>query len=236
MIGGLVRCSFVDFPGCLSAVVFLRGCNLRCPYCHNAGLLDPAGPVAIDTDALCAFLASRRGRLDGVVVSGGEPTLQPDLAGLLTRIRALGFRVKLDTNGTRPAVLEVLLSGGLLDYVALDLKDEPAGYQEWLGMPDTTDSLLRSLDVVKQSAIDHELRTTVVAGRHDDDRLDRMAGWAAGCRRWILQPCRVDGTGGGGGAGALMALDAQAARLRTNHGINCHTRSAWGRQDRTRQD
>ncbi|HUL76589.1 MAG TPA: anaerobic ribonucleoside-triphosphate reductase activating protein [Vicinamibacteria bacterium] len=228
MIGGFHPCSFLDFPGRLSAVVFLRGCNLRCPYCHNRDLLDGDGPPAMDEPALRAFLSARRGRLDGVVFSGGEPTLQPELRPLIEAARALGYRVKLDTNGTRPEVLQELLGDGLLDYVALDLKDEPAAYAEWLGMREGPEVLLHRLDVVKSSGIDHELRTTVVFARHDEERLGRMAWWARGCRRWILQPCRPDVRHA---AIALnpsreAALEDLASRLHARHGVPCRCRSA----------
>jgi pyruvate formate lyase activating enzyme len=232
MIGGLVPCSFIDFPGCLSAVVFLRGCNLRCPYCHNPELLDGDAPGAMTEDGLLAFLRARQGRLGGVVFSGGEPTLRPGLRSLVQGARALGFKVKLDTNGTRPDVLAELIGDGLVDYVALDLKDEPAGYTGWLRMREAPALLLRSLDLVKASGVDHELRTTVTIPRHDAGRLDSMADVARGARRWVLQPYRP---------GATLASDPpmaapdreqlmrEARRIQSTHGIDCSCRcgAAW---------
>jgi len=227
MIGGFQPCSFIDFPGHLSAIVFLRGCNLRCPYCHNASLRDGDGPTLMGKEELIAFLSSRRGRLDGVVFSGGEPTLRPELRALIAAVRALGFTVKLDTNGTCPEVLSELLGDGLLDYVALDLKDEPSAYTEWLGMREGPEVLLHSLDVIKSSGIDHELRTTVVFTRHDEARLGRMAWWARGCRRWILQACRPDTKDPSAApiSSHEATLDTLALRLRDRYGVNCSYRS-----------
>ena len=231
MIGGLRSCSFIDFPGRLSAVIFLRGCNLRCPYCHNLGLLDAEGP-SMGLEELVAFLSSRRGLLDGVVISGGEPTLWPGLRSLIEAVRALGYEVKLDTNGTRPEVLSELIGDGLLDYVALDLKDDPAAYAGWLGMREDPEVLARSLDIVKASGVDHELRTTVVPSRHDDEVLGRMARWAAGCRRWILQPCRAnaDVSSMRGSARPDVCLEEIASRLRRRHGVACHSRAETSRR------
>jgi pyruvate formate lyase activating enzyme len=233
MIGGITCCSFIDFPGRLSAVAYVRGCNLRCPYCHNAGLTDPEGPCALGPEAFLRFIESRRGRLDGVVFSGGEPTLQPRLRALIEVTRNLGFAVKLDTNGTRPDVLEDLLTQGLLDYIALDLKDEPAAYVTWLGPDDPQERLSRSLDLVKRSGVDHELRTTVVPGRHDAERLARMADSAVGCRRWILQACRrnTQCSSPSPAADEARVLDEHARRLSAAFGVNCRPRGS-GHQSR----
>jgi pyruvate formate lyase activating enzyme len=230
VIGGLQPCSFVDDPGRLSAVVFVQGCNLRCPYCHNPELIGPCGAPVMTLAELRAFLASRRGLLDGVVVTGGEPTLHPDLPGLLRTIRDLGFAVKLDTNGTRPGVLADLLEAGLLDTVAMDLKDEPRAYAEWLGMQEPAEVLLQSLQVIRTSGVDAELRTTVVAGRHDQARLRRMAQAAAGIPRWVLQPCRPhDKTPAGQRlqAPGHDLLERAAEDLRLRYGVRCSCR--WAR-------
>lgn len=124
-------CSLIDDPGCIAAVVFAQGCNMACPYCHNAGLLEEA---LLDPEVVLARLAARRGQLDSVVVSGGEPTLQPDLPDWLARIKAMGFRVKLDTNGTRPAVLKQLVEKGLVDHIAMDIKTVPEDYERLTGV------------------------------------------------------------------------------------------------------
>jgi pyruvate formate lyase activating enzyme len=228
MIGGFLPCSFIDYPGRLSAVVFLRGCNLRCPYCHNPRLIDRNAPRLMSEAELLSFLGSRRGRREGVVITGGEPTLHPGLRRLVEAVRACGFQVKLDTNGTRPEMLAELLKEPLVDYIAMDLKDEPHTYAEWLGMREAPETLLRSIEIIKASGIDHELCTTVVLPRHEEGRLDHMAAIAAGCRRWVLQPYRP---GSGLQSHQLFsppgesALETLASQLRAKHGVNCFCRS-----------
>lgn len=189
MIGGIIPCSFIDYPKHISAVVFLRRCNLRCPYCHNAELQTANGCAIIDKEGLIEFLSKRKGLLDGVVFSGGEPTLQPELLELIEIARAFGYKIKLDTNGTRPKILQHLVQGRLVDYVAMDLKDEPVDYDKWLGMQEPCEALQQSLDILKNSSIDYELRTTVVWPYHDQEKLSRMALYTKGCPRWFLQPC-----------------------------------------------
>ena len=132
-IHGLQKLTLLDYPGAVACTVFLGGCDLRCPFCHNAELLDPDFPPLMDEQALLAFLRKRQGLLDGVCITGGEPLLRSDLPTLLREIRALGFRVKLDTNGTRPDRLRTILDEGLADYVAMDVKNSPARYAGTVG-------------------------------------------------------------------------------------------------------
>jgi pyruvate formate lyase activating enzyme len=183
----------------------------------------------IEEDEVLAFLAARRGKLDGLVVTGGEPTLQPDLSGFLQRVKALRFQVKLDTNGTRPGVLQELLGLGLLDYVALDLKDEPEAYPEWLGpAEEAPDAVRRSIALLASSGVEHELRTTVAWPRHDPARLARMAS-LVGRARWVLQPYRPGDVLGGAcelRAPELETLAAQVAALRVEWGAECVVRGA----------
>ncbi len=231
-LAALHPCSFIDYPGRLAAVTFTLGCNLRCPYCHNPGLVAPPWAGEIEEDQVLAFLAARRGKLDGLVITGGEPTLQPDLAGFLDRVKGLGFKVKLDTNGTRPGVLEELLGLGLLDYVALDLKDEPEAYPEWLGPAEGTPrALRRSVALLASSGVEHELRTTVAWPRHDPARLARMAS-LVGRARWVLQPYRPGDVLAGTcelQAPELETLVAQVAALRLAPGAECVVRGARSR-------
>ncbi len=198
-LAGLVPFSLQDFPGRAAAVVFGIGCRLRCPYCHNPGL---AGRRThhhrISEESFLEFRALRRGKLSGVVVTGGEATDQEDLPGFLGRIRALGFATKLDTNGTNPERLERILDAGLVDYVAMDLKDLPEAYPEWLGSTDP-EAIEASLRLLRASGVAYELRTTVVAPRLDLDRLEAMSE-RVGDGRWFLQPGReVCGAALGGG-------------------------------------
>lgn len=134
MIGGLQKATLLDFPGKVACTVFLTGCNLRCPYCHNPGLVLPRNNgKTVSENELFEFLVSRKGKLDGVCITGGEPTLSPNLTNLVCRIREMGFLVKLDSNGTVPEMLEHLLSEKLLDYVAMDIKNAPSRYAETCG-------------------------------------------------------------------------------------------------------
>ena len=197
-LAGLVPFSLQDYPGKASAVVFAIGCGLRCPYCHNPGLSGRAHHHhRISEDAFLEFLGMRRGLLSGVVVTGGEPTDQEDLPDFLGRVRRLGFQVKLDTNGTRPFALAKLLSAGLVDYVAMDLKDLPEEYPLWLGGCDP-EAIEASLGLLRQGAVPFELRTTVVAPRIDRERLRAMSR-KVGRSRWYLQAGRpVESPMGGG--------------------------------------
>jgi len=207
----------------LSAVVFFRGCNLDCPFCQNRELLAARGPTQLSEPELANFLRSRQGKLGGVVFTGGEPTLSPRLARLLHLARSLGFRTKLDTNGMRPELLAELLGTKLVDYLALDLKDAPDAYPEWLKMGADPAALLRSLELVKFSSVAHELRTTVVPDRHDLARLERMAEFAKGTERWYLQAYQKSPGRAAIDAGELTRL---AAILRVRHGVPCYPRSS----------
>jgi pyruvate formate lyase activating enzyme len=160
-IGGLTPFTLSDFPGRAAAVVFAQGCNFRCPYCHNSALL-PDMPGRISEAEVLAWLEHRRGRLGGVVVSGGEPTLQADLPQFCAALRARGFAVKLDTNGSRPGVLRKLLEGGVLDYVAMDVKAPPASYHRLAGVPVEWSVLAESIGALASCGISHQFRTTVV--------------------------------------------------------------------------
>ena len=161
-LGGLQRFSLCDFPGRAAAVVFTQGCNFRCPFCHNGSLIPTDAAGALDEAELLAFLERRRGQLDGVVVSGGEPTLQSDLEEFLRRVKRLGFEVKLDTNGSRPDTLRRLLRQALVDYVAMDVKAPLAAYERLAGRPVDAAALRESIALIAGSGVAHEFRTTVV--------------------------------------------------------------------------
>ncbi len=169
-IGGYVPCSLSDFPGKLAAVVFTQGCNWRCPWCHNPALVHPAQflPSLLVADVLTR-LEDRCGKLDGVVVTGGEPTLQPGLRTFLHAVKRLGFATKLDTNGSNPAVVRALLAAGLVDFVALDLKAPWSRYAEAAGVPVDTTALAETLSLLRTRAVPHHLRTTRWPGLTDAD-------------------------------------------------------------------
>lgn len=161
-IGGIQRCSLVDYPGKVSAVIFTQGCNFRCPYCHNPQLVEPSlFATPLDVAEVLSFLKSRVGRLDGVVVSGGEPLLQKDLPDFLAQIRRFGFPVKLDTNGSFPERLQEVIAAGLVDYVAMDIKAPFDKYQQAAGVDADTDRIAGSIRALHDAGIDHLFRTTV---------------------------------------------------------------------------
>jgi pyruvate formate lyase activating enzyme len=193
MIAGLEPCSFIDFPGRLSAVVFTQGCNLRCRYCHNPRLCSPSDGPGQHLGELEWFLAHRVGRLEGVVVTGGEPTLHQGLPALLRAARSLGFATKLDTNGTRPGAVLRLLQEGLVDFVAIDLKIAPGTSSLRLcGVERQAEQALETLGHVLSAGVPNEVRTTVVRGFHDRGQLQGIAEALASAeaRTWRLQPVR----------------------------------------------
>ena len=189
VVGGLQKFTLTDFPGRLAAIVFTRGCNFRCPYCHNPELVDPeryAGPV--DDTELFSFLESRAAKLDGVVVTGGEPTIHRDLAVLLHRIKALGLAIKLDTNGSAPRVIGELVEEGLLDYIAMDIKSSPRCYPRATGVQADVLEVRKSVELIAASSIPHELRLTYLETLVPDEELAGVAELARGCRRFVVQP------------------------------------------------
>ena len=192
-IGGLQKVTLLDYPGKVACTVFLPGCNLRCPFCHNPALVLPDRATGgLSTEKLLAFLETRRGKLDGVCVTGGEPTLYEDLPALLRQIRALGFAVKLDTNGSHPEALRAVVATGLVDYVAMDIKNSPAKYAATVGLPgfDLT-PVRQSAALLLEGTVDYEFRTTAVAELHDDDSFREIAQWIAGAKRYYIQ-CFID--------------------------------------------
>jgi pyruvate formate lyase activating enzyme len=189
---GWIRTSLIDYPDHIATVLFTGGCNFRCPMCHNAELvLRPAELPTLPEEEVWEFLARREGMVDGVVITGGEPTLQPDLAPFLRRLKDAGLDVKLDTNGYRPRVLEALLSEGLLDYVALDIKAPPEKYPLLTGLTDVDVTCFeQSVALLKESDVPHEFRTTVVPGLLDEDDVIRIAQGIAGADQYALQQFR----------------------------------------------
>ena len=180
MISGLQKMTLLDFPGRVACTVFLQGCNFRCPFCHNSELLMGNPQPLMGVEDFLQFLKSRRGLLDGVCISGGEPTLRSELPDFLERIQALGYPVKLDTNGSHPEVLKALVSRGLVDYVAMDVKNSPARYPEILGLPSAPmDCIEESLRFLMSDAVDYELRTTLVQPFHDAGSVREMGQWLA---------------------------------------------------------
>lgn len=191
-IHGLQKLTLLDFPGHVACTVFLAGCDFRCPFCHNGGLVLGGMEPVMDDAGLLDFLKKRQGLLDGVAVTGGEPLLRPDLPELLRAIKDLGYVVKLDTNGSHPAALRALVEAGLADYVAMDIKNSPERYGETIGLADFDLNPVReSADYLLSGAVDYEFRTTAVAEFHDDASFEGIARWIAGAKRYYIQ-CFTD--------------------------------------------
>ena len=194
-LAGLQKLTLLDYPEHVACTVFTAGCNLRCPFCHNSDLVLPQRrPEALDEAEFFAFLKKRQGILEGVCVTGGEPTLQKDLKDFLRSIKALGYAVKLDTNGTFPALLEKLTAEGLVDFVAMDIKNSPARYAETCGL-DAMDlaPIRRSAEFLLSGAVDYEFRTTVTAQLHDEDSFRDIALWLSGAKQFAIQNFRDSG-------------------------------------------
>ena len=187
-IKGLQKVSLLDFPGGICSTIFVGGCNLRCRYCYNRDLvLNPDSLPAISAEEIFAFLRSKSSLLDGVCVSGGEPTLQEELPDFLMEIKKMGLKVKLDTNGTRPEVISRLLEEDVLDYIAVDVKGPPAKYSYITGNNTDHAKLKETIALLKNSRVEQEFRTTVIPGLLEDEDLLSIAKEIAGCRRYVLQ-------------------------------------------------
>lgn len=188
-IHGLQKMTLLDFPGKVACTVFLGGCDLRCPFCHNAELIDGTAPAVMDETELLAFLEKRRGLLEGVAVTGGEPLLRGDeLIVLAEKIRDLGYPMKLDTNGTHPDRLWKLIDRGLTAYVAMDIKNSPERYAETSGL-ETMDlgPVRESVSLLMEGRTEYEFRTTTVAELHDGDSFRKIGEWIRGAKRYYLQ-------------------------------------------------
>lgn len=188
-IGGLVKFTLIDFPGMPAAIVFTQGCNYRCRYCHNPELVYPhLFAPSMPQEEVMAFLRRRQGTLEGVVVSGGEPTLQEDLAHFLTDVKALGYKIKLDTNGTRPEVLKALMEKKLLDFIAMDLKAPLEKYAAITGVEANESVIRQSMDLIRQSGLPYQFRTTYDKEVLNDDDIAAISQMVDG-KNYKVQEC-----------------------------------------------
>lgn len=194
IIGGIQKTSLIDYPGKISCVVFLAGCNFTCPYCHNPDLVTwkPSNKSPFDEKKIYAFLESRKGFLDGVVISGGEPTLNESLPLFLERIQKLGYSVKLDTNGTRPRMVKCLITDGLIDYIAMDIKADPLTYPPYIAGNYNPGSILTSIEIIRDSGLPHEFRTTCVKPMVNEQSIRDISQAIAGAQLYALQRFRDD--------------------------------------------
>jgi len=199
LISGIQPFTALDYPDKTACIVFTPGCNFRCGYCHNPEFVLPEKIIQlkdsfIPDESFFAFLDKRRGLLDGVVISGGEPTLAYDLLGFMRRVKALGFKVKLDTNGNRPDVLDQAIAKDLVDYFAMDVKTSLAAYQALVGSLVRPENIKRSIDIIKRSGVDYEFRTTLIKEAHSAIILEELCSLIAGAKRWYLQTFRPEHT------------------------------------------
>lgn len=195
-IHGYNQLTLLDYPGKLGAMIFCGGCNFRCPFCHNASLvLHKDSQPRLDPEKIISHLKLRRGTLEGVCISGGEPTLQKDLPEFIKRIKdETGLAVKLDTNGYRPGVLQELLEKGLLDYIAMDIKASPSNYPEATGINDfSMSNIFESIEMIMNSGLDYEFRTTVVDGLHTGQDFTDIGRMIKGADAYYLQAYKDSG-------------------------------------------
>lgn len=195
VIGGFQKTSLSDFPGVISSIVFTRGCGFRCPYCHNPELVEPSRfGTAVSWSEVKSFLGKRAGRIEGVVVTGGEPTSHSDLPDFLAELRLMGLRVKLDTNGTNPAQLRRILSDRLVDFIAMDVKAPLARYERAAGVPVKIEDIRTSLELVLGSGVSHELRTTFAPFVLPMEDLRSIVELVRGCQKYVIQAFRAGRT------------------------------------------
>lgn len=188
-IQGFQKLTLLDYPGKMACTLFTAGCNLRCPFCHNSRLvINPERQSEFSVDEILAFLRKRSGILDGVVISGGEPLLQPDIEQFIRQVRELGYSVKLDTNGTFPEKLRSLVEQGLVDYVAMDIKNSPELYAETIGVRDFDISKIKeSIAFLLEGRVDYEFRTTVVREFHSVFGMNNLGELVKGAKKHYLQ-------------------------------------------------
>ncbi|HID20305.1 MAG TPA: anaerobic ribonucleoside-triphosphate reductase activating protein [Methanophagales archaeon] len=188
LIGGFQRFSLIDYPGKICAIVFTQGCNFRCPYCHNPELVDPKHfSHSIPEEDIFAFLESRRGKLDAVEITGGEPTLQPDLIEFIRKIKALNYLVKLDTNGSNPEIIRALIELKIVDYLAMDVKAPLARYPEITNSNIDPAKINQSIELIKHSGLDYEFRTTVVKSQLGKTDILEIGKQIRDSKRYVLQ-------------------------------------------------
>ena len=193
-IAGLQKLTLLDFPGRLSATIFTSGCDLRCPFCHNASLVNDAENSDFSAEEILDFLKERKGRLTGLAITGGEPLLQADITEFIKQVKEIGYAVKLDTNGTYPEKLKAILREGLVDYVAMDIKNCFDSYPKTIGLENADkicgpliDNVKESIELLKSSGIPFEFRTTIVKELHSKEEIEKMAKEIGAVDKYFIQ-------------------------------------------------
>ena len=189
LLRGLQKTTLLDFPGKVACTVFTGGCNFRCPFCHNASLIENLpNDERLSEENFFAFLAKRKGLTDGVCITGGEPLLQKDILPFVERIKSMGYLVKVDTNGSYPDALATLISHSLVDYVAMDIKNAKDAYLQTAGArADILPAIERSVALLKEGRVPYEFRTTVVRGYHDEAEMEKIGAWLGDVPRYFIQ-------------------------------------------------
>ena len=187
-IGGLQKVSLIDYPGLICGIVFLQGCNFKCPYCHNPELVDTRlFQPCIKENEVLDFLNTRKGKLDAISITGGEPTIQDDLESFIKQIKKMGFAVKLDTNGSQPQVIKTLLDKKLLDFIAMDIKAPLEKYKSVVKVPVNSDLIKESIKLILKAKITHEFRTTIVESQLKEKDILQIAKLISGAKSYALQ-------------------------------------------------
>ena len=189
-IGGLQPVTLLDYPGLVAATIFTSGCNMRCPFCYNPGLVLPQLIVkdgGLPEKELFDFLKQRKKYLDGVCITGGEPLLQPDIVNFCVKIKKLGYLIKLDTNGLQPKKLAKLIDKKLIDYIAMDIKGPVGNYQKYVGATVDTDKVKKSIAIIKDSGLAYEFRSTLAKGLHQKEDILAMAEMIRGAKKYFIQ-------------------------------------------------
>ena len=176
-ISGFQKLTLLDFPGKVACIIFTQGCNFKCPYCQNSGLIGHENENLIEEEEVISYLKKRQGILDGIVISGGEPTIQKDLDLFMKRIKELGYLIKLDTNGSNPNLIKKLLDEELVDYIAMDIKNVIEDYKDVTGVKVAEDNIKKSIKLLKMSKIDHEFRTTIIKNIHDINIINKICSY-----------------------------------------------------------
>jgi pyruvate formate lyase activating enzyme len=192
IIGGFQKLTLIDYPGKIAATIFTVGCSFRCPFCHNPELV-VGSPLLFHSNQekeFFEFLEKRKGKLEGICITGGEPTIQKDIIPFIEKVKKMGFSAKLDTNGSRPDVLKKLLDKKLLDFVAMDIKNYPEKYSATVGLKADIERVKLSIKLIMNSGLDYEFRTTVVPGIHKEKDFLKIADWIKGAKAYYLQKYR----------------------------------------------
>ena len=220
IIEGLQKTTLLDYPGYVACTIFAHGCNLRCPFCHNAGLVVRKPENIISIEELDAFLNKRKGILDGVCLTGGEPLMQKDVIDFLRFLKSFGYKVKLDTNGFYPERLAEAIENGLVDYIAMDIKSSRENYSKAVGIPDIDISKVEeSVRLIMGSGIDYEFRTTAVKGLHIVSDFEKIGEWLQGARKYFIQQFIDSGDIISGGLEAFSKEETQKLLAAVRKGV-----------------